>query len=729
MSVIWRIALFLVYYIGLILLGLITIYVVFTITTSHYEFLFTFGSSRITALVLLAWAGVCCFALMLALYLIKPLFSFPRSNIADNAVEVEEDDCPELFAAIKDIVSGVGTKMPKHVYLTHEVNACVFYNTSFWSIFLPVRKNLMVGLGLFEGMSTDELKAILAHEFGHFSQKSMKVGSSIYVMNQILYNLTNARDSWDKLLDSWCASNIGVFSFFGVMTRRFTNCIKWLNRAMYSFVYRSYLQLSRQMEFDADNISCQYIGTASFVSAMCKIEINDRNSRYYLRALNDLSEEGKTVDDVFEAEPDVIGAMPAADRATTTFGTPLTGRSPLIKVKSRVEIIDSWGTHPSIEERIANARRQDVKKTNAHPTSAWSLVSASARTSVSEQMLAQIKGEGEKQTLEGEELKKWSENYFATRYMPAAFRPYFQRDIVPFDIQQDYAEMPQSSPFNSRNTAIIDEYLAAMQDWRTLVGVARGEREVEQLSYQGRVTSVDEALLEEHQKYYEALVNKVAYIDKWVYSYVMRLSTEEQKKRLGNAYAVLFHCQHINSDVLPELMSARDNIYRLLSQAVSSSDMESLQSEYASYVICMGKVARQLSYGVIASEVGDDNAKQMLESASNASTTLRDSDQANFMILTLPNNIAYTYRSAESRASTVLTKSVVSLVGEVPAECDASTQDTTGDPEGYDESMADIKFHKIDVTRQDDNSFPGGSALLLFVFAVLMLYAYISLRY
>jgi len=38
-------------------------------------------------------------------------------------------------------------------------------------MFLPVKKNLQIGMALVNSVTVTEFKAILAHEFGHFSQK------------------------------------------------------------------------------------------------------------------------------------------------------------------------------------------------------------------------------------------------------------------------------------------------------------------------------------------------------------------------------------------------------------------------------------------------------------------------------------------------------------------------------------------------------------------------------
>ena len=110
-------------------------------------------NGRVVIWGFIAWLAMWWFCIQIAWYLIKPLFTF-HSSTDENRVEVHKEDCPELFSMIQEIASATGNKMPKHVYLTSEVNACVFYNsTSIWAIFFPTRKNLMVGLGLLQGMN------------------------------------------------------------------------------------------------------------------------------------------------------------------------------------------------------------------------------------------------------------------------------------------------------------------------------------------------------------------------------------------------------------------------------------------------------------------------------------------------------------------------------------------------------------------------------------------------
>jgi hypothetical protein len=44
------------------------------------------------------------------------------------------------------------------------------------------------------------LKAVLAHEFGHFAQRTMAVGRWVYIAQQIAAHIVAKRDALDKLL-------------------------------------------------------------------------------------------------------------------------------------------------------------------------------------------------------------------------------------------------------------------------------------------------------------------------------------------------------------------------------------------------------------------------------------------------------------------------------------------------------------------------------------------------
>lgn len=172
--------------------------------------------------------------LMISFFVLKFIFRRHKTD-RSHLIEITASEQPELFRLIGEIVTAVGTRFPKKVYISEDVNASVFYDSGFWSMFLPVRKNLIIGMGFVNTSTEQELKAILAHEFGHFSQRTMKLGSYVYNVNQVIFNSLYDNQSYDKLIIGW--GNIHwVFSLASAAALKIIAAIQWVLRKLYEVV-------------------------------------------------------------------------------------------------------------------------------------------------------------------------------------------------------------------------------------------------------------------------------------------------------------------------------------------------------------------------------------------------------------------------------------------------------------------------------------------------------------
>ena len=219
--------------------------------------------------------GLASFGVVILIFLLKFIF---KSNKVDRSHlrEIKKQEAPELFNLIEEIVKEVGTNFPKKVYLSSEVNAAVFYDSNFWSMFLPIQKNLQIGLGLVNSVTKEELKAILAHEFGHFSQRTMKVGSYVYNVNQVIFNMLYDNASYEKLIQS--LGNVhGLVSIFLVLAVKIVEGIQWILKKMYGVVNKSYMALSREMEFHADEIAASVTGPDPLKSSLLRLKLADHS--------------------------------------------------------------------------------------------------------------------------------------------------------------------------------------------------------------------------------------------------------------------------------------------------------------------------------------------------------------------------------------------------------------------------------------------------------------------
>jgi len=262
LSIILFIAVYLALIAGALLL---TYYCVF--------FAFKIIAAKAMFITIAVGAGLVSIGILVLIFLFKFMFSKTKVDLS-HLVEITEADEPQLFQMIKETVEEVGTRFPKKVYLSADVNASVFYNSNFWSMFFPIRKNLQIGMGLVNSVTKNELKAILAHEFGHFSQRTMKVGSYVYNVNHIIHNMLYDNDGFNSLVSNWSQVS-GIISVFVIGAVKIAELIQWILQKVYSVVNKSYMALSREMEFHADEIAANVTGHQPLKHSLMRLDLAD----------------------------------------------------------------------------------------------------------------------------------------------------------------------------------------------------------------------------------------------------------------------------------------------------------------------------------------------------------------------------------------------------------------------------------------------------------------------
>lgn len=555
-NVLWRVALFVLYYTLLMCCGVAmimgAIYVtmwIFVDLLPSFEYinfrLLLYGGAILVA----AWG----FVLTFAKSLVKALFAV-KKNENDNRVEITEEDAPQLFKCIADIAQSTGCKMPKHVYLTTDVNACVFFDTSFWSIFFPVRKNLEIGLGLFQATSVEEMKSIIAHEFGHFAQGSMKVGSTVYVVNSILYDLVYNSD--------------------------ISNIVKRMNIKVYRFVERANMGLSRQMEYDADNVSCGIVGKEVFISALCKVEVTSQFQSLYDQFLFHLNDTGKNIFDYWKGYDVVKGLV--ANRFSYTFDAQTRLKSPIVvKLQSRITMDSVWASHPDLERRIDNVSKSDCHSSK-ECASAWSLIPNKLKKEISTFRLNRM---GVKlEMLNDDEFKAWVANEIEQYFIPLKLCPFVDRNIVLFNQPtEEETKEKIDNPFTEENAAVLEEYEVGVKDWNLLNAYANRKIEANLFTYCGvNYRPCDSLPIEEHRIYMEKLYPKVQKIDRDVYLYIAQNSNNPNNVHF--AYCNIFS----SARVLPTLNSyvtAKNSIVETWNRKTEPD-----KYDYASLIDSLNKV-------------------------------------------------------------------------------------------------------------------------------------------
>lgn len=295
--------------------------------------------------------GIVSIGLLVLFFLVKFIFSSNKVD-RDGMIEIKEKDAPRLFAMLKQLVEEVDTHFPKKVYLSPEVNACVFYSSSFWSMFFPVRKNLQIGLGLVNAVTVTELKAILAHEFGHFSQSSMKLGNYVYNVNKVLYDLLYNNEGYSKLASKWGSINQYI-GFFVMIAIEIVKQIQELLKFMYGYVNKSYMALSREMEFHADEIAANVTGSKPLIDSLLRLDIANTSYNTVINHYNDKIKQNKITDNIFQPQRIVLQFLAKESKIKVENDLPNVSLQDYTKFnKSKLVIKDQWASHPTTEERV-----------------------------------------------------------------------------------------------------------------------------------------------------------------------------------------------------------------------------------------------------------------------------------------------------------------------------------------------------------------------------------------
>jgi Zn-dependent protease with chaperone function len=301
-------------------------------------------------------------AVLLAVFMIKGVF-FIRRGKAEGLTELRPQDQPRLFVFLHQIADSAGAPRPHKVYVSARVNAAVFYDLSLLNLLLPSRKNLEIGLGLVNALTIGELRAVLAHEFGHFGQRSMAVGRWVYVAHQITAQLVARRDKLDAFLQSLSRSDIRV-AWVGWILQT----VVWAIRSLIDLAFRGVLvlqrALSREMEMQADLVAVGLTGSDALVHALSKMRAADDS---WDRTLNFAAGEklrGVPPRDLFAVQQEIVRRMAAI------LNDPLYGRVPPLPLEGaaahrlfRAELTHPprmWQTHPLNHEREENAKRAYV---------------------------------------------------------------------------------------------------------------------------------------------------------------------------------------------------------------------------------------------------------------------------------------------------------------------------------------------------------------------------------
>lgn len=401
-------------------------------------------------------------AAFLAAFMLKALVFVKRAG-GSQGIEVSPQEEPALFAFLHRLADDVGAPRPHRVYLSGDVNAGVFYDLSIVNLLIPFRKNLEIGLALVNVLNLGELKAVLAHEFGHFAQRTMAVGRWVYIAQQIAAHIVARRDAFDAFLVRLSRLDLRI-AWIGWLLCLIVWSIRSLVDCFFRIVVLAQRALAREMELQADRVAVSMSGSDALVHALYRLGAADQAwdravdfGRAELKA-------GRPVKDLFAVQTRIIASL------RTVLADPSYGGVPPIPVshpeshrlfKAAIAAPPRmWSTHPSSADREAHAKRTYVAAP-IDERSAWVLFADPQR--LRETLSAHLRGQSPGPSVPIEETLARVDGEYRRAYLDPAYRGiYLGRSIVRHArrVEELYGPLPAKEELLAQLASLYPESLS-----------------------------------------------------------------------------------------------------------------------------------------------------------------------------------------------------------------------------------------------------------------------------
>ncbi|WP_182375890.1 M48 family metallopeptidase [Nocardioides sp. WS12] len=278
------------------------------------------------------------FTLGVCVALVRALF-FRQASGTPPGLAVSETDQPALWHEVRTLADEVGTSAPDEIRLVGSLNAAVSEDSRFLGL-VPGRRRLYLGLPFLLGLSPLEVRAVLAHELGHYSARHVALGPVTY----------RGKEAIGKAM-----LELGPESVMGKLVG--------LYGRLYLAVSRS---VSRRQELEADVFSARLAGPDASAAALRLLPPLDAAWR---RFSNDYAGLGEDLG--LRPAPLIEGFAAMLEDPEVLLQLVAIADAPLKETTSL------YDTHPPLADRIA---RFEALPKQVAPTTAGSLLVRPAET-------------------------------------------------------------------------------------------------------------------------------------------------------------------------------------------------------------------------------------------------------------------------------------------------------------------------------------------------------------
>lgn len=496
--------------------------------------------------------------LWLVFFLIKFIFRSKKTNTG-RMFAITKEEQPALVDFIGAIATEVGSSKPKKIFWGLDMDAFVFYNSTLWSMFFPVGKNICIGLGLINVINLSEFKAIIAHELGHFSQRSMRIGTYVNHMNRIIYNMLNENDGYNKWLNKWSRLH-SLFKLMAFLNIGIISGIQKILKSIYIVVNKSNLNLSRQMEYHADAIAAYSAGSNQLMSALARVNVGQtcfQNAAGYVEAK---FKTGKCIEDFYELQRQILKLY--ADKQnfkTDDLGLPIVDGRTIRKINDTIEVDNPWSTHPLTGQREARLTQINLITTCSN-YSAWAIFNNAKdiQRDLTRQFYPGDEDANNMVIIPTEDIYADITRGFNYHRYNEIFKDYFDnREISSFDLEDAVAEavsknqIPFDKLISDANCRMPSEVVKLDENIALLEQIIEIRKDIKYFYYRTERWTREEAESLKSTLEQESIEIKkqIHHLDKQVYIFFFKQCKDELCRReLSDKYQLLFKLQRESTE-------------------------------------------------------------------------------------------------------------------------------------------------------------------------------------
>lgn len=485
--------------------------------------------------------GLASVGLVVFYYLIK--FIFKKSNYSNNhLIEVDRKNQPELFSMIDEMVKETAVRQPGKVFLSSEVNASVSYSSTFWSMFLPVRKNITIGMGLINTTTVGELKTVLAHEFGHFSQRSMKIGGYVNQAEKIIFDTVYNNQDFENSLKY--GSGHWIYQLSAWISIAFISAFQYILKIFSDFLFKNNASLRREMEFHADSVATYVTNPKEQAAALLRLSLSDTAFSSSLMFYAE-SNQAYFPENLFGNQTSIMKILSDRNNYPYENSLPKVSLEDLTRYnKSKIEIEDQWSFHPENDKRIEMIRKNKTKNLPENNEPAKSVIRGFDEVckALTKKHLAMCGIESTGEIISDERFVQLYNETYPYKKISSAFNGYYENHNPVLENIEDLTRTPANIEiydfFNDENLSLVYEKAGISNDLYTLEYLAANSKTVKTFKCNGRLYKANEAkiLIPRFTKNFEELNSMLVENDKNVFKYYYSKADAYDKETLVAKY-------------------------------------------------------------------------------------------------------------------------------------------------------------------------------------------------